>query len=36
MNDIVVVIFDIGGVLINIDPGAFPRLLGIDRDVLME
>jgi glucose-1-phosphatase len=25
------VIFDIGGVLINIDPGAFPRLLGLDR-----
>ncbi len=31
MNNISTVIFDIGGVLINIDPDAFPRLLGLDR-----
>ncbi len=30
MDGISTVIFDIGGVLINIDPGAFPRMLGVD------
>jgi putative hydrolase of the HAD superfamily len=32
VDNISTVIFDIGGVLINIDPEAFPRLLGIDRN----
>jgi glucose-1-phosphatase len=32
VDNISTVIFDIGGVLINIDPGAFPRLLGFDRN----
>ncbi len=31
MNKINTVIFDIGGVLLNIDHDAFPRLLGIER-----
>jgi len=34
VDSISTVIFDIGGVLINIDPGAFPRLLGFDRNPL--
>ena len=31
MDKITTVIFDIGGVLVNIDFDAFPRLLGIER-----